>query len=132
QRCARHVLRSRLLLAERVRDGRRSAGPPWRWGRGADEGAVKVPITPLDFLERARRLFGPLEAAVDGDRRVTYSEFADRAHRLAYALRSDLVCRLLLEKKYLCGNTLELLEAYYGVILTGCILTPLNIRLSVA
>jgi fatty-acyl-CoA synthase len=91
---------------------------------------VNVPITPLDFLERARRLFGPLEAAVDGDRRVTYAEFAGRAHRLAYALRSDLGCRPGDRVAYLCGNTLELLEAYYGVILAGGILTPLNIRLS--
>jgi hypothetical protein len=28
---------------------------------------VRVPLTPLDFLERARRLFGALGAVVDGD-----------------------------------------------------------------
>jgi fatty-acyl-CoA synthase len=31
---------------------------------------------------------------------------------------------------YLCANTLELLEAYYGVVLAGCVLTPLNVRLA--
>ena len=39
---------------------------------------MNVPLTPLDFLERARRLFGPLEAVVDGERRYTYGEFAAR------------------------------------------------------
>lgn len=87
------------------------------------------PLTPLDFLERARRLFADLEGVVDGDRRFTYGEFADRAMRLGGALRSlgvepgDRVA-------YLCGNTVELLEAYYGVLIAGGVLTPLNIRLS--
>ncbi|MDQ1395695.1 MAG: hypothetical protein QOG64_954, partial [Acidimicrobiaceae bacterium] len=91
---------------------------------------MRVPLTPLDFLERARRIYAPLEAAVDGDRRVTYRQFADRAHRLAHALRRDLGCRPGDRVAYLCGNTLELLEAYYGVVLAGAVLTPLNIRLS--
>jgi fatty-acyl-CoA synthase len=88
-----------------------------------------VPLTPLDFLERARRLFGDLEGVVDGDRRFTYREFAERARRLAGALRAlgvhpgDRVA-------YLCGNTVELLEAYYGVLIAGAVLTPLNVRLS--
>jgi fatty-acyl-CoA synthase len=89
---------------------------------------VELALTPLDFLERARRLFGPLLGVVDGDRRLTYGEFAARCDRLAHALRSrgvqpgDRVA-------YLCGNTLELLEGYYGVLAAGAILTPLNVRL---
>ncbi len=93
---------------------------------------MKVPLTPLDFLERARRIYSPLEAVVDGDRRLTYAEFADRAHRLAHALRRDLGCAPGDRVAYLCGNTLELLEAYYGVVLAGCVLTPLNVRLGSA
>lgn len=46
-----------------------------------------VPLTPLEFLERARRLFGDLEAVVDGDRRFTYAEHAGRCHAVAGALR---------------------------------------------
>jgi len=90
---------------------------------------VFIPLTPLDFLARARRLYGPLEAVVDGDRRVTYAQLDARAHRLAHALQTmgvepgDRVA-------YLCPNTLELLEAYYGVLLAGAVLTPLNIRLA--
>jgi fatty-acyl-CoA synthase len=93
---------------------------------------MRVPLTPLDFLERARRLFGPLEAVVDGDRRYTYRELAARAHRLAHALRGEWGCRPGDRVAYLCGNTIELLEAYYGVVLAGCVLTPLNVRLSPA
>jgi fatty-acyl-CoA synthase len=93
---------------------------------------MNVALTPLDFLERARRLFGPLEAVVDGARRFTYADLAGRAHRLAYALRGELGCRPGDRVAYLCGNTIELLEAYYGVVLAGCVLTPLNVRMSPA
>lgn len=93
---------------------------------------MKVTLTPLDFLERARRLFGPLEAVVDGDRRFTYAAFAGRAHRLAHALRIELGVSPGDRVAYLCGNTVELLEAYYGVLLAGGVLTPLNIRLAPA
>ena len=92
---------------------------------------MNVPLTPLDFLERARRLYGPLEAAVEGDRRLTYAELAERCHRLAHLLGSlgvgpgDRVA-------YLAPNTVELLEAYFGVVLAGAVLTPLNIRLAPA
>lgn len=91
---------------------------------------MKVPLTPLAFLERARRLFGPLEAVVDGERRFTYTAFAARAHRLAHALRGELGLGPGDRVAYLCGNTAELLEAYFGVVLAGCVLVPLNVRLA--
>ena len=90
---------------------------------------MRVPLTPLDFLERARRLYGPLDAVVDGEMRLTYAELADRAHRLAYAVRA-VGCRPGDRVAWLGGNTHELLEAYYGVVLAGCVLTPLNVRLA--
>ena len=93
---------------------------------------MNVPLTPLDFLERARRIYGPLEAVVDGKRRFTYTEFAGRAHRLAHVLRREFDVRPGDRVAYLCGNTVELLEAYYGVVLAGAVLTPLNIRLAAA
>ena len=90
-----------------------------------------VPLTPLDFLERARRLYGELDAVVDRDRRFTYRDIAGRAHALAAVLR-DGGCRPGDRVAYLCPNTVELLEAYYGVLLAGCVLVPLNIRLAPA
>lgn len=93
---------------------------------------MKVALTPLDFLERARRYYGGLEGIVDGERRITYGEFADRAHRLAHLLRTGFGVDRGDRVAYLCGNTLELLEAYYGVLLAGAVLVPLNIRLAPA
>ncbi|MEY2477697.1 MAG: hypothetical protein QOG87_3012 [Actinomycetota bacterium] len=90
---------------------------------------MRVPLTPLEFLTRARRLFAPLEAVVDGDRRITYGEFADRCDRVSTLLR-ERGCRPGDRVAYLCPNTLELLEAYYGVLLAGCVLVPLNLRLA--
>jgi fatty-acyl-CoA synthase len=93
---------------------------------------MNVPLTPLDFIERARRLFGPLEGVVDGERRYTYAELSERAHRLAHTLRGELGCGPGDRVAYLCGNTVEMLEAYYGVVLAGCVLTPLNVRMAAA
>lgn len=91
---------------------------------------VEVPLTPLDFLARARRLFPARGAVVDGELRFTYAEFATRCDRLAHALRRDLGVRPGDRVAWLCGNTHELLEAYYGVLLAGGVLLPLNIRLA--
>jgi fatty-acyl-CoA synthase len=92
---------------------------------------VKVALTPLDFLERASRIYRPLEAVADTatGRRFTYAELSERCHRLAHALRAELNIGPGDRVAYLCGNTVELLEAYYGVVLAGAILTPLNVRL---
>jgi fatty-acyl-CoA synthase len=88
-----------------------------------------VPLTPLDYKRRAVRNFGDKIGVVDGDRRYTYREFGERADRLAGALRSldvapgDRVA-------FISYNIHHLLEAYYGVLQAGCVLTPINIRLS--
>jgi fatty-acyl-CoA synthase len=91
---------------------------------------VNTPLTPLDFLERARRIYGSLEAIVENGQRLTYLQYSERCHRLAHALRTEFGIRPGDRVAYLCGNTLELLEAYYGVVLAGGVLTPLNVRLS--
>src|SRR4051794_34939646 len=90
---------------------------------------MELPLTPLDFLARARRLFPARAGVVEGDERWTYDAFAARCDRQAHALR-DLGVRPGDRVAWLCGNTHELLEAYYGVLLAGAILLPLNIRLS--
>ena len=92
---------------------------------------MELPLTPLDLLLRARRLFPNRIGVIDGDRQWTYADFAARCDRQAHALRSlgvqpgDRVA-------WLCGNTHELLEAYFGVLLAGAVLLPLNIRLAAA
>lgn len=93
---------------------------------------MEMPLTPLDFLSRARRLFPERVGVIDGDQRFTYAAYADRCDRQAAMLVTDLGVRPGDRVAWLGGNTHELLEAYYGVLLAGGILTPLNIRLSAA
>jgi fatty-acyl-CoA synthase len=97
---------------------------------------VELPLTPLDFLTRARRLFAAREGVVewaDGIRHTwAYAEFAERADRLAHLLAGDFGVQPGDRVAWLCGNTHHLLEAYYGVLLAGGVLLPLNIRLAPA
>jgi fatty-acyl-CoA synthase len=86
-------------------------------------------MTPTAFLERSARVFPERIAVIDGDRRLTYAEFAERSRRLAGALVAlgvmpgDRVAAL-------CANSHVLLEAHNGVPWAGAVLVPLNIRLS--
>src|SRR5690606_4077501 len=96
------------------------------------EAAVKLPLTPLDLLSRARRLFPDRVGIVDGEVRRTYRELGERCDRLAAALRDELGVRPGDRVAWLCGNTSELLEAYFAVPLAGAVLLPLNIRLAPA
>ncbi|MBZ5500915.1 MAG: long-chain-fatty-acid--CoA ligase [Acidobacteriia bacterium] len=90
---------------------------------------MKLPLTPIRFLRYAEAQFPQATAVVCGEERFSYAQFADRAGRLAGALRAaglqpgDRVA-------FLSANCHRLLEAYYGVIEAGGILLPLNIRLS--
>ena len=93
---------------------------------------MELPLTPLDFLARARRLFPGREGVIDGTRRFTYGAYGERCDRLAHVLRRDLGVGPGDRVAWLGPNSHELLEAYYGVLLAGAILVPLNIRLSAA
>src|SRR5580692_1792653 len=92
---------------------------------------MNVPLTPVRFLRYAREQYPDNTAVVCGDHRYTYAQFADRAVRLAGALRArgvkpgDRVA-------FLSPNCHRLLEAYYGVLEAGAALLPLNIRLAPA
>jgi fatty-acyl-CoA synthase len=88
-----------------------------------------VPLTPLDYKRRAVDHFGDKTGVIDGERRFTYKEFGTRADRLAGA-----ICALDVAPgdrvAFISYNTHHLLEAYYGVLQAGCVLTPINIRLT--
>ena len=88
-----------------------------------------VPLSPLEFRDRAEALFAKKNGVIDGEKQFTYAQFGERTHRLANALRKQG-----LEKgdrvSFITYNTHQLLEAYYGVIEAGGILNPINIRLS--
>jgi fatty-acyl-CoA synthase len=86
------------------------------------------PLTPLSFLERAAAVFPDHAAVIHGARKWSYAEFRARARRLASALaktgvkRGDTVSVML-------ANTPAMLEAHYGVPMTGAVLNTLNTRL---
>ena len=87
-----------------------------------------APLTPTAFLDRSARVFPERTAVVDGDRRFTYREFADRARRLAGALAARGVSpgnRVAA----LCTNSSAMLELHNGVPWAGAVLVPLNTRL---
>jgi len=89
------------------------------------------PLTPLTLLERAASTFPDHTAIIHGSLRRSYSEFYTRARKLASALAQngvgtgDTVSVML-------ANTPAMLEAHYGVPMTGAVLHSMNTRLDAA
>jgi fatty-acyl-CoA synthase len=89
------------------------------------------PLTPLTLLERAAAVYPDHTAIIHGRRRFSYAEFYARARRLASALakrgvgRRDTVSVVL-------ANSPAMLEAHYGVPMTGAVLNTINTRLDAA
>src|SRR6185312_4174641 len=86
------------------------------------------PLTPLVFLERAAAAYPDFTAIIHGKRRYSYAEFYERSKRLASALaargigKGDTVTVIL-------ANSPAMLEAHYGVPMTGAVLHSINTRL---
>ncbi|MBK9081204.1 MAG: long-chain-fatty-acid--CoA ligase [Rhizobiales bacterium] len=89
---------------------------------------MQIPLTPLEFARRARKLYATREAVVDGAVRLTYAQFFDRCDRWSAALQAMGV-----EKgdrvAYIAPNTHAHLEAYYAAPQIGAVLVPVNYRL---
>ncbi len=89
----------------------------------------RTELTPLSFLERSALVYPHKTAIVEGDRRITYQEMADRSRQMADALdRSgigpgDRVA-------FLCTNIPEMLMAHFSPALLGAVLVAVNVRLS--
>ncbi len=85
-------------------------------------------LTPLTFLERAAQVFPDHTAIIHGASRLSYREFYRRSRRLASTLaqagigKGDTVSAML-------ANTPPMLEAHYGVPMTGAVLHAINTRL---
>jgi fatty-acyl-CoA synthase len=90
---------------------------------------MELPLTPLEFARRARRLYPDRPAVVDGDRRFTYREFLDRCDRWSAALQGMGV-RHGDRVAYIAPNTHAHLEGYYAVPATGAVIVPINYRLT--
>lgn len=83
--------------------------------------------TVLDPLKRALQIGPQALAVIDGDRQVTYAEFAYRCELLVGALR-DLGVTSGERVAILANNSLEFFEAYVGVPSGGMVVVPLNTR----
>ena len=88
-----------------------------------------VPLSVLEFRDRAAMFYGDKIGVIDGDQQFTYRAFAVRTHRLASAL-VELGVEPGDRVSFITFNTHHLLEAYYGVIEAGAVLNPINIRLA--
>jgi fatty-acyl-CoA synthase len=96
---------------------------------GSNDITMNIPLTPVRFLRYAEQQFSGKTSVVCGDQRFTYRELAERAGRLAGALREADV-KAGDRVAFLSLNCHRLLEAYYGVLEAGAVLLPLNIRLA--
>jgi len=87
-----------------------------------------APLSPVSFLERAAYIWPQRVAVIHGHRRYTWQQTYDRSRRLAGALAAlgvgtgDTVAAML-------SNTPEMIEAHFGVPMTGGVLNTLNTRL---
>jgi fatty-acyl-CoA synthase len=89
------------------------------------------PLTPLTFLKRAAAVFPDHPAVIHGPQTLSYAQFDARARRLASALAKRGVKRGTTVSVML-ANTPPMLEAHYGVPMTGAVLNTLNTRLDAA
>ena len=90
---------------------------------------MEIPLTPVEFARRARRLYSNAEAVIDGALRLTYGEFFERCDRWSSALQSLGVARGD-RVVYIAPNTHAQLESFYAVPQIGAVLVPLNYRLT--
>ncbi|MBD0274230.1 MAG: AMP-binding protein, partial [Acetobacteraceae bacterium] len=90
--------------------------------------ANHVPLSPISFLLRAARVYGPRTAVIHGARRLTYAELLERSRRLASALaRAGVAPGEVVA--VLAPNIPEMLEAHFGVPMAGAVLCTIDIRL---
>ena len=89
------------------------------------------PLSPLTLLERAAAVYPDHTAVIHGASRISYADFYARCRRLASALATryvgpgDTVTAML-------PNTPAMLDAHFGVPMTGAVLHSLNTRLDAA
>jgi fatty-acyl-CoA synthase len=89
------------------------------------------PLTPLTLLERAAAVWPDHTAVIHGHQRYSYRELYRRCRRLASALArrgigvGDTVSAML-------PNVPAMIEAHYGVAMTGAVLHSMNTRLDPA
>lgn len=89
------------------------------------------PMTPIQFLRRAADVFPNRTAIIHGDLRYTWREHDQRCKLLASGLRRNGVSSGQ-TVAILSPNTPAMLEAHFGVPMSGAVLNTLNTRLDAA
>ncbi len=89
---------------------------------------MEIALSPLEFAQRARRVYPHKEAVVEGNKRFSYSEFLDRTDRWSASLQ-QLGVKQGDRVAYIAPNTHTHLEGYYAVPQIGAVLVPINYRL---
>ncbi len=87
-----------------------------------------VPLTPIGFLERAAAVFPNAIAVIHGQTKRSYADLYARSRRLASVLSSNGISKGDTVSVML-PNVPPMLEAHYGVPMTGGVLHSLNTRL---
>jgi fatty-acyl-CoA synthase len=90
-----------------------------------------VPLSPLGFLERAAAVFPKRLSVVHGKTRFTWEQTYARCRRLASALRKRGI-RKGDTVAIMAPNVPAMVEAHFGVPMTGAVLNALNYRLDAA
>ncbi len=90
---------------------------------------MELPLTPLEFARRTRKLYPEREAVVDGELRFTYEQFFRRCDLWSAALQA-LGVKQGDRVAYIAPNTHAQLESFYAVPQIGAILVPVNYRLT--
>ena len=89
------------------------------------------PLSPISFLDWSAHVYPNKTAVIYGDLHFTWRQFNERCLRLASALKkrgiSDGDCVSIISP-----NTPTMLEAHYGVPMSGAVLNSLNFRLDPA
>src|SRR5436189_5551139 len=90
---------------------------------------MELPLTPLEFARRTRKLYPDREAVVDGELRLTYEQFFARCDRWSASLQA-LGVKQGDRVAYIAPNTHAQLASFYAVPQLGAVLVPINYRLT--
>src|SRR5437879_4539817 len=91
--------------------------------------AMEIPLTPMEFARRTRRLYGSRDAVIDEQIRLTYAQFFDRCDRWSRALQ-QIGIQQHDRVAYIAPNTRSQLESFYSVPQIGAVVVPINYRLT--
>ncbi len=102
------------------------------YNRNLDKNAANyVPLSPLSFIKRAATVYPTKTAVVHGALERSWAETYSRSRKLGSALvkrgigKGDTVA-------VMCPNIPQMVEAHFGIPMTGAVMNALNTRLDAA